>query len=128
MGEVVESLISGEKGETTTRTVGISGLGFRGWLGSCLGKSPELMDIGIKSRLGEVQGSTRGGRCHVEGRLCRTFPLETAFCDKWKESGVACFSQSRNSQNLQIETEGLESCSFLYGRMIVFAASSASAV
>ena len=100
----------------------------KGLVGVLLGKSPELMDIGIKSRLGEVQGSTRGGRCHVEGRLCRTFPLETAFCDKWKESGVACFSQSRNSQNLEIETEGLESCSFLYGRMIVFAASSASAV
>ena len=33
-------------------------------VGVLLGKFPELMDIdiGIKSRLGEVQGSTRGGK------------------------------------------------------------------
>ena len=85
----------GGKGETTKTPVGISGLG-KGLVGVLLGKSPELMDIGIKSRLGEVQGSTRGGRCHVEGRLCRTFPLETAFCESCMLFSIKKFTKFTN--------------------------------
>ena len=112
---------SGERVKQQKHRLGFRGW-ERGWLGSCWESLQNWWILESSQDLGRFKDQQGGEGATLRGAYAEPFP--------WKllSVRVACFSQSRNSQNLQIETEGLESCSFLYGRMIVFAASSASAV
>ena len=74
----------GGKGETTRTPVGISGLG-KGLVGVLLGKFPELMDIGIKSRLGGGSRINKGGKVPRWGALMPNLSLGNCFL--WQMEG-----------------------------------------